>query len=104
MTETLQPAAAPQGTPGKTLAIVASIVGVVGIFAPLVGGILTLIALLLTVIATIIGIKHKKKATIGFAALAWLFVVAGVATSPFILAMLFGEKTQVESITFSEIE
>ena len=74
-----------QGT-GMVAGIIASILAVLGIL--FLGMVFIPLAIITTIIGTIIAIKNKNIAGIGMNILAWVLIFIGFVTSPMLLALI----------------
>jgi len=74
-------------TPGLVMGIIASILAVLGIFT--LGFVFIPLSILFAVIGSFMALKHKNGSGIGVNVLAWVLIVVGFMTSPFLLGIIF---------------
>jgi len=73
-------------TPGLVMGIIASILAVLGIFT--LGFVFIPLSMLFAVIGSFMALKHKNSSGTGVNVLAWVLIVVGFMTSPFLLGII----------------
>lgn len=75
-----------KATPGLMTGIIASVLAILGIFT--LGFVFIPIAILIAMIGSLLALKHKNSTGIAMNALAWILIVVGFMTSPFLLGII----------------
>lgn len=73
-------------TPGLMTGIIASVLAILGIFT--LGFVFIPIATFIALIGSFIAVKHKNSTGIAMNALAWILIIVGFMTSPFLLGII----------------